>query len=159
MAQNFSFSTFLSRFPDEDSCLEEIRLIRYHHGIECVQCNKKTKHYKIRGRNAYACKVCRKQLYPLAGTIFEKTTTPLRLWFYAMYLMSYTRADISVRDLQRELGVTYKTAWRMFQSIRTLMEQNDGDLLTTPGENRLLNWTFFNRFELKVVEKQESTEG
>jgi hypothetical protein len=61
---------------------------------------------------------------PMAGTIFEKTTTPLRLWFYAMYLMSATRCGISAKQIQRETGVTYKTAWRMFKQIRTLMSED-----------------------------------
>jgi transposase-like protein len=60
----------------------------------------------------------------MAGTIFEKTTTPLSLWFYAMYLMSATRCGISAKQIQRETGVTYKTAWRMFKQIRTLMSED-----------------------------------
>ncbi len=60
----------------------------------------------------------------MAGTIFEKSSTSLRLWFYAMYLMSATRCGISAKQIQRECGVTYKTAWRMFKQIRTLMEED-----------------------------------
>jgi transposase-like protein len=60
----------------------------------------------------------------MAGSIFEKTTTPLRLWFYAIYLMGSTRCGISAKQLQRETGVTYKTAWRMFKQIRTLMSED-----------------------------------
>ncbi len=154
----FSFSEFIKIFPTDDLCLEEIKRLRFPNGVYCDFCKRITIHYKIKNRNAYTCKFCRKQIYPLVNTIFEKTTTPLRLWFYAIYLMTYTRADISIRDLQRELGVTYKTAWRMFSSLKKLMEQNNGDLLTAPVENNLLKWTFFNRLELKVVEKKETTE-
>jgi hypothetical protein len=60
----------------------------------------------------------------MAGTIFEKSSTSLRLWFYAMYLMSATRCGISAKQIQRETGVTYKTAWRMFREIRTLMSED-----------------------------------
>jgi len=60
------------------------------------------------------------------GTIFENSATSLRLWFYAIYLMSSTRCGISAKQLERELGVTYKTAWRMFHKIRSLLDQ-DGD--------------------------------
>jgi transposase len=63
---------------------------------------------------------------PMEGTIFHKSSTPLKTWFYAMYLMSSTRCGISAKQVQRECGVTYKTAWRMFKQIRSLM--SDGDL-------------------------------
>ncbi|MGA2347923.1 MAG: IS1595 family transposase [Candidatus Sulfotelmatobacter sp.] len=59
----------------------------------------------------------------MAGTIFEKTTTKLRLWLYAMYLMASTRCGISAKQIQRETGVTYKTAWRMFKQIRSLLAE------------------------------------
>lgn len=158
MRDEFAFSDFVSVFPTDDSCLEEIRRLRYPKGIFCKTCGKVTRHYKLTNRLVYCCKFCRAQTSPLAGTIFEKTTTPLRVWFFAMYLMTYTRATISIKQLQRELGVTYKTAWRMYTSIKNLMAQNGGDLLEIPSENNLLRWTFFNRLELKVVEKQERAE-
>jgi len=93
----------------------------------------------------------------LAGTIFEKTATPLRLWFYTLFLMTCTRAEISIKQLQRELGVTYKTAWRMYQRIHMLMEQNNGDLLV-PVEDKVRKWLFFNKIEISVVEKQETSD-
>ncbi len=71
---------------------------------------------------------CGHYLYPTAGTIFHKSSTSLRLWFYAMYIMASTRCGISAKQLERELGVTYKTAWRMFTLIRNqLMTQDDDD--------------------------------
>jgi transposase len=60
----------------------------------------------------------------MVGTIFEKSTTPLKQWFYAMFLMSATRCGISAKQLQRELGVTYKTAWRIFYQIRSLLNEH-----------------------------------
>jgi transposase len=154
----FSFSQFSTRFATDDACLEEIKKTRYPGGIHCYRCYKTTNHYRVAGRTAYSCKYCRNHVYPLAGTIFEKTTTSLRLWFYAMYLMTQTRADLTAKDLQRELGVTYKTAWRMYTQIYKLMAQNKGDLLTEKPDSIIRKWTFFNKFELKVVEKQEGTE-
>jgi transposase-like protein len=65
---------------------------------------------------------------PMAGTIFEKSSTSLRLWFYAMYLMGSTRCGISAKQIQRETGVTYKTAWRMFRQIRSLLSDPDMQL-------------------------------
>lgn len=158
MSQVFSFPYFRSLYDTEQACLEEIRKIKYPKGIFCKRCKKTTRHYKLQNRLSYACQFCRTQISPLTGTIFEKTTTPLQLWFLAIYMMTCTRATLSIRDLQKELGVTYKTAWRIFSLLKKLMEQNNGDLLRAPVENNLLRWTFFNRLELKVVEKKELTE-
>jgi transposase-like protein len=60
----------------------------------------------------------------MVGTIMEKSATPLKLWFYAMYLMASTRCGISAKQLERELGVTYKTAWRIFKQIRSMLTDN-----------------------------------
>ncbi len=159
MNNSLPFSLFSGRFADDDLCLEEIKKIKYPDGIHCDVCKRFTRHYRVTGRKSYACKYCRHQIYPLANTIFEKSSTPLRLWFYAMFLMTHTRAEMSARQLQRELGVTYKTAWRIYTSIYSLMEQNKGDLLADKPESRIHKWMFFNKIELKVVQKkQESTE-
>lgn len=80
--------------------------------------------YPVTGRSSYACKFCGWHIYPLASTVFEKSTTPLDLWFFAMYLMVQTRSGVSAKQLERMLEVTYKTAWRMFKQIRLLMAQS-----------------------------------
>ena len=90
----------------------------------CDKCGVERKHHRVTGRPAYACDYCGTMVSPMAGTIFHKSPTPLRLWFYAMYLMSATRCGISAKQIQRETGVTYKTAWRMFKQIRTLMSED-----------------------------------
>ena len=102
MDQNFPLSELVKLFPSDESCLDEIKKLRYPKGIYCGLCRKITKHYKIRNRTAYSCELCRNHVYPLSGTIFEKSATPLRLWFYAMFLMTHTRGKISARKLQKE---------------------------------------------------------
>lgn len=154
MNHEFTFSKFISKFSTDDLCLEEVKRLKYPNGVYCKSCRKITKHYKVKNRTAYVCKFCRYQIYPLKNTIFEKTSTSLRIWFYGIFLMTYTRANISIKDLQKELGVTYKTAWRIYKSVYALMEQNNGDLLK--DVNRILRWTFFNKLELTVTEKKET---
>jgi len=123
----YTVRNFDREFPNDDACLEYMKGQRWPGGItHCDKCAVERKHHRIVGRTAYSCDYCGTQIYPLAGTIFEKTTTSLRLWFYAMYLMGSTRCGISSKQIQRETGVTYKTAWRMFKQIRSLM--SDGDL-------------------------------
>ncbi|PYV77326.1 MAG: IS1595 family transposase, partial [Acidobacteria bacterium] len=112
-------------FPNDDVCLEQIKQSRWPSGmIYCATCEKERKHYRVMGRMAYACDRCGHHIYPLVGTIFLKSTTPLRIWFQAMYLMGSTRCGISAKQIQRETGVTYKTAWRMFKQIRMLLSED-----------------------------------
>jgi len=151
MEQDFYFGQFASRFSNNNVCLEEIKKWRFPGGVYCNKCKKTTRHYKLLERPVYVCKFCRSQVSPLVGTIFEKTTTPLRLWFYALFLMTHTRATISIKTLQHELGVTYKTAWRVYHGLLNLMKQNNADLLS---ERQVHKWTFFNKIELKVVQRK-----
>ena len=78
---------------------------------------------------SYSCGVCRTQVYPLKGTIFQKSTTDLRTWFYVMFLMNTTRSGVSARAVMRQVGVTYKCAFRMCHQIRKLMA-DDGEPLS-----------------------------
>lgn len=120
----YTVNDFNKEFPTDDACLEYIKEQRFPAGVTlCAKCGVERKHYRVSGRTAYACDHCGNHVYPLAGTIFEKSTTSLRLWFYAMYLMGSTRCGISAKQIQRETGVTYKTAWRMFRQIRTLLSE------------------------------------
>lgn len=121
----YTRSQFDRDFPTDDVCLEQVKQSRWPSGmIFCATCEKERKHYRVSGRTAYACDRCGNHIYPLVGTIFEKSTTPLRIWFQAMYLMGSTRCGISAKQIQRETGVTYKTAWRMFHQIRKLLAED-----------------------------------
>jgi transposase len=115
-----------SDFPDDTACLIWLVEFLYPNGITCVRCRKVTKHYRVTGRKDYACGGCGRHVSPLGGTIFHKSRTPLTLWFHAIYLMSTNKAGTSAKQIERELGVTYKTAWRMMHQIRLMMEAPDG---------------------------------
>lgn len=131
--KKFTIEQFNAKFPTNASCLEWLKERKWPDGIApCQKCRKDRKHHKVSGRPAWACDYCGSMISPMAGTIFEKSTTPLRLWFYTAYLMSATRCGISAKQIQRETGVTYKTAWRMMKQIRILMA--DGEKLSGPVE-------------------------
>jgi transposase len=157
MHDSFSLAQFNALYPNDQACFEEIIRQKFPEGIYCTSCKKTTRHYRIRQRNAYSCKICRRQISPLSNTLFEKSTTPLKQWFFALFLMIQTRGNISCKQLERELGITYKTAWRIHNSIKKLMEQNDADLLKDPEieQYKERKWLFFNKLEIKVVQKQE----
>jgi transposase-like protein len=122
----YSVLDFNNEFPNDSACLEHVKEQRWPNGITmCPKCKVERKHHRVGNRTAYACDHCGNHRYPLAGTIFEKSSTSLKIWFYAMYLMGSTRCGISAKQVQRETGVTYKTAWRMFNKIRTLLSEGN----------------------------------
>ncbi len=112
--ERYTIKDFRKQFPDDDACLVWLKQYLFPQGITCKVCQKITKHHKVAKRKSYSCDRCGHHVHPTAGTIYHKSSTPLTDWFYAVYLMASTRCGISAKQLERELGVTYKTAWRMF---------------------------------------------
>lgn len=121
----YTFRQFQADFPNDDACLDRILLLRYGGNPTCPKCERETKYHRIEGRRQYACQWCGHHVAPCAGTIFEKSSTDLSLWFHAMYLMTATRNGVSGKELERQLGVTYKCAWRIGHQIRKLMAQRN----------------------------------
>jgi transposase-like protein len=121
----YTLMDFEREFTDDTACMDFLVRKLYPEGVFCPKCDKVTKHHRIKKRTAYGCQFCGHQEYPLKGTIFEGSSTSLRLWFYAIYLMASTRCGISAKQLERELGVSYPTAWRMFKQIRSMLFQDD----------------------------------
>lgn len=129
----YTLMEFMGEFPDDAACLEWLWRNRYSHdGIHatCPKCEQErefSRYSTSQQRQSWTCTGCGHHLHPTAGTIFHKSSTSLHLWFYAMYLMTSTRCGISAKQLEREMGVTYKTAWRMAHLIRQrLMTQDAG---------------------------------
>lgn len=127
MSKNFTVTEFFKRFPDDGSCLEHLMLVRHGESMDCPKCSKHGKFSRIKKLPAYQCSWCGHHIHPKVGTPFEKSRTPLQKWFYAMYLFTTTRHGVPAKELQRQLGVTYKCAWRMGHEIRKYMANTDGD--------------------------------
>ena len=121
---DYSVTEFLAEFPDDAACLEHLWRTRHAPDGEhahCPKCDARRSSSATR-RSSSASRgpapAAATILHPTAGTIFHRSSTSLRLWYHAMYLMTSTRCGISAKQLERELGVHYKTAWRMFNEIR-----------------------------------------
>ena len=126
VSPEFSVREFFARFPDERACLEHIMAVRFGGTeIDCPSCGVEGQFHKIRERRVYACPNCLFQIAPTADTVLQDTRTPLVSWFYAMYLFCTTRHGVSGKELQRQLGVTYKTAYRIGMQIRKLTENTE----------------------------------
>jgi transposase-like protein/DNA-directed RNA polymerase subunit RPC12/RpoP len=122
----YTFKEFQAEYPDDGACLDRIMKQQYG-GAEfvCPACGAHSKFHRITKRRAYACQHCGHHIYPCVGTIFEKSRTNLTKWFFAMYLMTSTRHGVAAKELQRQLGCTYKCAWRMAHELRKLMAVAD----------------------------------
>jgi transposase len=120
---------FMRRFPDDAACLEWLWRERYAqrdpNRAYCPTCGVIRRFHRVKDRPCYDCDSCGHHVHPTAGTIFAKSSTSLHLWFYAIWLITSTRCGVSAKQLERELGVTYKTAWRMFNKIRNELMTQD----------------------------------
>ena len=119
---------FFRKFPDNESCLRHLFNVCYGQGYVCPKCEREAKWYRMKSERAYACEWCGHHIHPTVGTPFENSRTSLQLWFYAIYLFTVTRHGVSAKELQRQLGVTYKCAYRMGHEIRKHMADVDGEV-------------------------------
>ncbi len=120
-----TIAQFFKQFPDEEACLNHLFETRFGQGFECPSCGRASRWYRIKAERAYSCQFCGHHLHPTVGTPFQQTRTPLQSWFYAIFLFTTTRNGVAAKELQRQLGVTYKTAWRMADEIRKHMAMVD----------------------------------
>ena len=116
---------FMQQFPDDDACLEHLFKTRFGDDPSCPKCGEIGKFRKLSKMPAYTCN-CGHHIHPMVDTPFERSSTSLQKWFYAMYLFTTSRHGVPAKELQRQLGVTYKTAWRMGHEIRKCMGKVDG---------------------------------
>jgi len=129
--EKFTVKQFQNKYPNDDSCLDQIFINSYGDLKECQECGNKFSYHKVSGRKCYACAYCGNQIHPLADTIFHKSSTSLKNWFFAIFLFSSSKNGVSGKELERQLGVTYKTAWRMAKQIRMLFDETVNQLQNT----------------------------
>src|ERR1044072_4241542 len=158
-SSDYSVTEFLRDFPDDNACLEHLWRTRYSRDGEhahCAKCGSERvfKRYATKQqRQSWTCTGCGHHVHPTAGTIFHRSSTSLRLWFHAMYLMTSTRCGISAKQLERELGVHYKTAWRIFNKIRNELMKDDEIPLRGKVEVDETSWGGKPRRKLKGMQE------
>jgi transposase-like protein/predicted RNA-binding Zn-ribbon protein involved in translation (DUF1610 family) len=122
--KKYTLIDFQKQYPNDDSCLDKLYKLRFN-GLICPKCDSTKEFNRVKDRRSYQCPCCGFQVYPTKGTIFEKTTTPLTYWFYAIFLQTTTRNGVAAKELERQLNICYKTALRMSHQIKILMAQKD----------------------------------
>lgn len=133
MPKSMTVTQFFDLFPDDDACLAHLLKVRYGDDPACPKCGQVGTFHKLAKMPAYTCN-CGHHVHPMVDTPFHRTRTPLQKWFFAMFLFTTTRNGVAAKEIQRQMGVTYKTAWRMARLIREYMGYVDGDApLGGPG--------------------------
>jgi transposase-like protein len=118
--KKFTTDEFRNKYSNDDVCLDKIFQLRYSN-LVCPKCDNEKPFKRVHGRRSYYCTCCGFQIYPTQGTVFEKTTTPLKDWFLIIYMQTITRNGVAAKEIERTLGVCYKTALRMAHQIKILM--------------------------------------
>ncbi len=128
MKTNYGIRSLNKQFPNEAACLSYIFDTLHTKECSCGGMYAPLFHTdptgELVGRRQYQCSKCRFQIAPTVGTIFEKSVTPLMLWFHAILVFSNAKSGISAKQLQRELEVTYKCAYRILTQIRKALGQD-----------------------------------
>lgn len=115
----------IEQFRSEDKCREYLEDLRWSNGVRCPRCGDKSVS-KIEKRHQWECNgtSCRYQFSVTAGTVFHDSHLPHWKWFLAIYLIGESKKGISGKQLQRTLGVSYKTAWYLGHRVRSAMEED-----------------------------------
>lgn len=120
-----TFMDLLNKFPEEKNVVDYYVRIRYGAIVVCPHCGSIKVYQRNSNVKVFDCGDCHNTFSPFKGTIFEKSSTDLRKWMYAIHMFLNGKKGISGLQLQREIGVTYKTAWRMLQQIRLAMANSE----------------------------------
>lgn len=118
------FTQFIEAFPDEEACRAYLFSRRWPNGFACPRCGGR-KHYYVSTRDLHECAYCRYQASVTAGTIMEKTHTPLKAWFWLIFLMANQKTGVSTIGAAKMVGITYKRAWFISHKIRAAMRDRD----------------------------------
>ena len=123
------YREFVEWFPDNEACLIYLEKLRWPNGFICPSCQKTAKPwYQTRGR--IVCSSCHHQTSVTTGTIFEKTRTPLTTWFETAWQMTAAKNGLSAKTMQRTLGTSYRTAWKMLHQYRIAMVRSEREQLS-----------------------------
>lgn len=151
------------RFKNPEAAREYLETVRWPDGPVCPHCGVIGEHYKLNGEaqrdGLYKCKDCREQFTVTVGTVFERSKIPLHKWVMLAELMCSSKKGISSKQIQRMLGVTYKTAWFMSHRIREAMKPTGGGLLgggggTVEADETYVGGKARNRAYRKPTKKQ-----
>jgi len=115
-----SLKEFQARFPDDERCRAYLTACRWPEGFRCPHCGAASA-FELPRRGLWQCKACDRQTSVTAGTVLHRTRVPLTVWFWATYLVTTHTPGLSAVQLQRQLGLSYETAWALLHKLRRAM--------------------------------------
>ena len=125
------------RFHDAEAARDYLEAVRWPKGPVCVHCGAVDRISKLQGKShragVYDCGHCRDQFTVTVGTVFERSKVSLDKWLFAATLMASSKKGVSSKQIERMVGVTYKTAWFMTHRLREAMKPNGGGMFGTGG--------------------------
>ncbi len=119
---------FCEKYCDEAACREQLYTLRWPQGFVCPRCGC-MEYYDIPTRNKYQCKSCRYQASLTSETVMHGSHLPLKVWFWAIYLVASDKRGYSAAQVSRQLKLPYATAWFLLHRIRDAMGQRDAQYL------------------------------
>ena len=142
-----TYREFVQYFPDDHVCARYLEKLRWPKGFCCPACQMNVEPWRqTRGR--LVCPECRHQTSVTAGTIMEKTRTPMTTWFEAAWHLTTAKNGFSAKTLERTLGTSYRTAWTMLQRYRVSMVRSE--------RSRLVGKVEVDETFLVVLKKEEN---
>ncbi len=146
-----TFSEFIKRFDSEEACLRYVEQIRWPDGFVCPHCGVIGSYWRM-GDKLMRCTACRKRTSVTAGTVFDKTRYPLRVWFHVMWHVCAQKNGVSALGLKRELGFgSYQTAWAWMHKLRRAMVRPGRDMIGGPGVVVEIDETFVGGVRSKAA--------
>ncbi len=124
-----SLPEFQRLFPDDAACAAYLEKSRWRDGFLCPHCQTAKEPFRFTNRpGVLRCRTCRRDTALTAGTVMERTHTPLNVWFWAAYLMSSQTPGMSATQFQRQVGLArYETAFQILHKLRAGMVRPDQD--------------------------------
>jgi transposase-like protein len=122
--QGYSLPELFKHYGTPEQCEQSLFNLKWPEGFVCPVCESKSS-CRLKSRKIYQCNHCHHQTSLTSGTIFESTKLPLNIWFMAIHLLTQSKTSVSALELQRQLGVSYNTAWSIKHKIMQVMKERD----------------------------------
>lgn len=148
----FTIRQFNEMYPDDDTCLNYMFKLLYGH-LEDFN-----KYYRIKERKAFVNSVTGHQISPLANTIFHKSRTKLKDWFFVVFMFGNSKNGVSAKEVERALGVTYKCAWRICQQVRKMFAEGGFQLEgVVEADETFIGGKAINKHKSKKLDTKQTT--